>query len=48
MLLTNKYTLMSKYHTALMKIAKEQFNKCFTELTDKDKDEVINIYYKYY
>ena len=38
---------MSKYHTALMKIAKEQFNKCFTELTDKDKDEVINIYYKY-
>jgi hypothetical protein len=39
---------MSGYHYALMEISKNQFNKCFTELSDKAKQEVINIYYKYH
>lgn len=39
---------MSSYHAALMKIARSNFSKCFTELTDKEKEEVLNLYYDYY
>jgi hypothetical protein len=39
---------MSNYHTTLLKISHRMFKKCFTELTDAEKDEVLTIYYDFY
>lgn len=39
---------MSNYHTTLLRISYRKFNKCFTELNDAEKNEVINIYYDFY
>jgi len=39
---------MSNYHTTLMKIADSKYQKCFTELTDQEQSDVLEIYYDYY
>lgn len=39
---------MSNYHTTLLRISHRKFNKCFTKLTNEEKDEVLTIYYDFY